>query len=52
MIACIGSNIVIEYVKLLDKVCGMNPLIVTRGKVHKYLEIIIDFRLKRGVAIN
>ena len=46
-------QVVTEQIKLLDEVYGKHdPLTVTRGKIHEYLGITIDFSLKRGVAFS
>ena len=46
-------QVVIDQIKLLDGVHSTkNSLIVTRKKVHEYLDITINFSLKRGVAFS
>ena len=45
--------IVTDHIKLLDGVHRANdPLTVTRGKMHQFIEMTIDFSLKRGVAFS
>ena len=52
MLAHLMPHIVTELIRLLDGVYGsQDPLTVTRGKIHEYLGITIDFSLKRGVVM-
>lgn len=47
----VGSHIVTEYVKLLDKANGAkDPLMVTLENFIEYLGVNFDFRFKRGVV--
>lgn len=40
-------QVVTEYIKRLDVIYGKkDPLTVTRGKVHDYLGMMIDFRME------
>ena len=49
MMAHMHLGVVAEHIKLLDSVHRANdPLTITRGKVHEFLGITIDFSLKRG----
>ena len=42
-----------KYIKLLDGIYGSkDPLTVTRGRIHEYLGMTIDFSMKVGVAIT
>ena len=47
------ASVVTEYIKRLDSTCGQNdPLAVTRGKIHEYLGMTLDFRRKGEVAFT
>ena len=53
MIAHLSPAIVTDHIKLLDGEYGSNdPLTVTRGKIHEFIGMTIDFSLKRGVAFS
>ena len=53
MMSHVDPEIVTEHVKKLDGVHGnKHPLSITRGKMHEYLGITIEFGLKRGVSIS
>ena len=53
MMAHFHSIVVTEHIKSLDEVCGsQDPLTVSRGKIHKYLSVTIDFSLKVCVAFH
>ena len=53
MAAHMHPGVVTEHIKLLDGVYGTkDPLTVTRGKIHEFLGITIDFSLQRGVAFS
>jgi len=53
MLAHVMPVVVTEHIKLLDGVYGTNdPLTVTRGKVHEFVGMTIDFSLKQGVAFS
>jgi len=42
-------QVVIEYTKKLDdRYSQYDPLMVARGKIYKYLEMMLDFRIKRS----
>ena len=42
-----------KYIKLLNEIYrSKDPLTVTRGKVHEYLDMTIDFLLKIGYSIT
>lgn len=42
-----------KCIKMLDIECNSeDPVTTTRGKVHEYLRITIDFGLKRGCALS
>ena len=41
-----STCVVTDHIKLLDN----DPLTVTRGNMHEYLGIILDFRQKGSVA--
>ena len=47
------ANVVSEHIKLLDEVYGQKDLLtMTRGKVHEYLGMTIDFRQEGSVAFT
>ena len=47
------SNVVTDHVKLLDEKYGRNdPLSVTRGKLHEYLWMTLDFRNEGSAAFT
>jgi len=49
----VGLAIVTEYIEMLDSIYGsMDLLSVIWEKLHEYLGIIIDFSLKRGIAMS
>jgi len=53
MLAHLQPQIVTEHIKKLDGVYGnQDPLTITRGKIHEYLGITVDFSLKRGVGFS
>ena len=53
LLAYVEPAIVTEYIKMLDSIYGsMDPLSMTRRKLYKYLDMTIEFGLKRGVAIG
>ena len=53
MLAHIMPHLFIHLIKLLDSVYGsQDPLTITRGKVYEFLEITINFSLRRGVAFS
>ena len=45
------ANVITDHIKLLDEVYAKNdPLLVTHRKLHKYLAMMIDFRVEGQVA--
>ena len=44
---------VINYIKKIDDICRSNNLLtITRGKMHEYIKMIVNFSLKVGYTIT
>ena len=53
MISHVSANIVTFFIKKLQKAYGKREdLTVTRGKVHEYLGMTVDFRVKHEVKFS
>ena len=53
LVSHLDPNVNTKYIKLLDRFYGTNdPLIVTRGKLYKYLRITLGFRTSREYVFS